>query len=189
MKKMYLITAIALFTLGSCQQKEKEASESEAYTTEDTTQVTQSDVVDSTAVNSTSDVQLADTISEKTTTRKVDNTKGKYELATTKWQLIELNGKEVNNKSDKPYLLTLNSKSGKFSSYVGCNNIMGSYVMKEANMLAFLYVGATKMACASMDFETKYTTMLPKVDNYMIEGSMLHLHRGKKALAKFEAVQ
>lgn len=189
MKKMYLIAAIALFTLASCQQKDKEAAETEEYTMEEATSANDTTLVDSTAMNTSSDVELADTLSEKTATKKVDNTKGKYALATTKWQLVELNGKEVKNTSNKPYVLTLNTKTGKFSSYVGCNNIMGGYVMKETTKLAFLNVGATKMACPTMDFETKYMNMLPKVDNYMIEGSMLHLHRGKKALAKFEAVQ
>ncbi len=188
---MYIIAAITLFTLGSCQQKDKATSESDGYAMDDTTQVAEETVVTDTAsATADSDVKVPDTISVKTTRINTDETAGKFALANTKWKLVELMGKKVDNTTGKDYLLTMNSKTGKFSSYVGCNNIMGSYLMKEANTITFLYVGATKMACPDMDFESKYMAMLPRIDNYMIEGNMLHLHKGKRnAFAKFEAIQ
>ncbi len=189
MKKIYLITSIIiLLTLVNCQNKDKQASESEY----------DSDTIESNEVTNnpnsiqtdTSGVNLPDTIATKTTTITTDSSKGKFALAETKWRLVELNGKEVKNTSDKDYYINLDSKSGKFATYAGCNSFNGKYVMKSANKLAFSMISGTKMACPNMDFESKYIKALESVDNYMIEGTMLHFHKGNRsALAKFEAIK
>lgn len=198
MKKMYLLsaTAMLLFSISSCQQNAKAAPENEPYALEDTTAVAEDTAMaeradamtDTTSVSGKTGTKLPDTISVKTTRKKFD-TSGKFALANTRWKLVELNGKEVKNNSGKDYILTLNSKTGKITAYAGCNNIMGSYLMKEDSSLTFLYVGATKMACPDMKTEEKFMAALTKTDRYMIEGNRLHLHKGeKKILAQFEAV-
>lgn len=199
MKKVYLLSAIAFFALASCQQNAKAAPETEDYTMEDTTAMPENDgtatdmdaATDTTMASGAAEggkVKLPDTISVKTIRPKVD-TSNKFALANTKWRLTELNGKAPKNDTGKDFTLVLNSKTGKITGFAGCNNIMGSYLMKEDGKLNFLYVGSTKMACPEMKAEEKFMAMLPKVDSYMIEGNMLHLHKGNgKALAKFEAI-
>ena len=128
-------------------------------------------------------------MSTKTSTKNIDETKGKYALAETKWKLVELNGTAVKSDTSKEYFINLDSKSGKFAAFAGCNSISGSFVMKATTKLLFTNVMATEKACANANVEEKFTKALSKVDNYMIEGTMLHFHNGKKAVAKFEATK
>ncbi len=196
MKAFYLITVLTLFTFTSCQKKENESAETEdiAVTVEDTTQAIQEETtIDSTTIETDSTTttttdskgKVLDKIS--VSTERVNPAKGKYTLAGTTWRLVELRGKPVNNTSAKPYTLMLNSKTGKFSTYVGCNSFSGNYLMKDAGLLSFSMVAGTKMACPNMDFENDYIKALEKVNNYMIEENMLHLHRGNRVFAMFEA--
>lgn len=198
MRKVLLLAAVALFALQGCQQTAKAAPENEqTYTMDDTTTVETDTAAmgadmattdDAAATATPNEGKLPDTISVKTIRPKYDAS-GKFALANTKWRLTELNGKAVKNTSDKPYMITMNSKTGKITAYAGCNNIMGSFLMKEEGKLNFLYVGSTKMACPEMKTEEKFMAALTKTDSYMIEGNMLHLHKGNgKAIAMFEAM-
>jgi hypothetical protein len=40
-----------------------------------------------------------------------------------------------------------------------------------------------------MSFESNFITTIEKTDNYMIEDNVLHLHKGKAMLAKFESAK
>src|SRR6478672_1815140 len=211
MKTFYLIAVLTFFTFTGCQKKSSEDAETEdiSVTTEDTTTVVQDGtatdttgvIIDSTATETSTGTanegsktstttekeskgKLLDKIS--VTTVKTNPATGQYTLAGTTWRLIELRGKAVNNTSKKPYTLYLNSKTGKFSTYVGCNSFTGNYLMKDAGLLSFSMVAGTKMACDGMEFENDYMKALDKVNNYMIEGNILHLHRGNRVFAKFE---
>lgn len=211
MKTFYLIAVLTLFTFTGCQKKNTEDTQTEdiSVTTEDTTSVVQDGTAaDTTAVDmdtatetntsTASESGKTNTTTEKeskgklldkisVTTVKTNPATGQYTLAGTTWRLTELRGKAVNNTSKKPYTLYLNSKTGKFSTYVGCNSFTGNYLMKDAGLLSFSMVAGTKMACDGMEFENDYMKALDKVNNYMIEGNMLHLHRGNRVFAKFEA--
>lgn len=196
MKKYLFIAAIALLTFSSCKKEESTENESTTMTDsivqQDTTSMA-NDVVanDSTTVDST-DVELLNKMSTKTTTKEIDPSKGKYALSETKWKLVELNGKSVKNTTGKDYFINLDSKSGKFAAYAGCNSISGLYTMKAETKLAFSKIISTRMACPNIDFESSFIKTLGSVDNYMIEGDgkILHFHKAKSAaLAKFEAVR
>lgn len=198
MKKYLFIAAVALLTFSSC--KKQETAEADASMTTDsieqqdtTNMVTDTTVIDTTSADATtsegSDVELLNKMSTKTTSKNVDGTKGKYALSETKWKLVELNGKAVKSKTGKDYFINLDSKSGKFAANVGCNTISGTYFMKDETKLGFNKIMATKMACPNFNFESDFVKVLEKVDNYMIEGKMLHFHKTKAALAKFEAVR
>ena len=195
MKKIYIIATIAFLALTSCEKKEKTESETsnDSIAVNDTTSVVKEVVeTDSTTTKTdSSDVELLNKMSTKTTTISDDPAKGKFPLAETKWKLIELNGKTVTSATDKDYYINLDSKSGKFAAYAGCNNFAGTFVMKSAGMLMFSKIMGTKMACPNMDFENNFIKTLEKTSSYMIEnkGKLLHLHNGNKLLAKFEAVK
>jgi copper homeostasis protein (lipoprotein) len=137
----------------------------------------------------TEKVNLNDRLEAKTVIKTGNPAVGKFTLAETKWKLVELNGKPVKQVGKKPYILKLNSKDGRFSAFAGCNNMMGSYVMKTSYSLTFSGVASTMMACPNMDLEQKFGTMLEKVDNYVIVEDKLQLNKAKMApLARFVAV-
>lgn len=196
MKKTYLIIALGFLSIVGCQKKENDADNTsmdsiqQADTTavsdmkNDTTSTSNEEVTDS------SDVELLNKMKTSSKTIEVDPSKGKYALAETKWKLIELNGKAVKSNSTKDYFINLDSKSGKFAAFAGCNSIMGAFVMKATTKLAFSKIVSTKMACQDSKTESDFIKALGKVDNYMIEGTTLHFHKGKlAAVAKFEAIK
>ncbi len=192
MKKTYLILALTFLTIISCQKKENEtiSTENDTIVNQDTTMVVNDAVVADTAKVDSSDVELLNKMSTETTTKTTDPSKGKYALAETKWKLVELNGKAVKSATNKDYFINLDSKSGKFAAYAGCNSLAGTFVMKATGKLTFSKIIATRMACPNMEFESNFIKTIEKTENYMIEGKMLHFHKLRGAAsAKFEAVK
>lgn len=190
MKKFYFILGIAFLTIVSCKNNETSETDvmNDTIVTQDSTDIVNENEVDSTVVDS-SDVDLLNKMSTSTTTSTTDPSDGRFALAETKWKLVELNGKAVKSATNKDYFINLDSKSGKFAAYAGCNNFSGTFVMKAANKLAFSKIAGTKMACPNMSFESNFITTIEKTDNYMIEENILHLHKGKSMLAKFESIK
>lgn len=132
-------------------------------------------------------VDLNSRMEAHTVIKKVNPAVGKVTLAETKWKLMTLSGKLVKQNGKKDYFIKLNSKDGLFSAYAGCNSISGSYVMPSAFGLSFSGVAMTEMACANMDVEKRFATMLGKVDRYTLNDNILELKKGKKeVLATFE---
>jgi heat shock protein HslJ len=204
MKNIFLTLALALFCFTSCKNSTDANEDSDVSM--DSTAVHHETATDMDTVNSKSDsitvttdsttstdaksnVKLPNKVSA--TTKVIPGEKGKYSLAETKWGLIELNGKPVDATTRRDYFINFDSKSGTFRSFVGCNRISGNYFMKSSDKLGFSNIISTRMACENMDVERNFYNNLQKVDNYMIEegGKVLHLHIGKKAVAKFEAIR
>ena len=200
MKNKHLIIALTVLLFASCKNKETDDSSmsmdtiQEMETTVDTTtMMMDSTMVDSsgTMTNGTesSDVKLPNKLDETKKIIKVDNTKGKYTLSETKWRLIEVNGKSVKSSEAKDYFINLDSKTGRFTGFVGCNTVMGSYAMIDATKLQFSKVGSTKMSCPDGNVESKFMKMIEKVENYKIEGSNLYFNKSNSSdVLKFEAV-
>lgn len=200
MKSIYFILAGLFLTFTACKDKEQ----TEIETSIDSTAVQQDTVQtvnDTTSYDTISTEAPADTASAETnvnlpdkmsaTTKVIPGEKGKFSLAETKWRLTELNGKSVDQTTRRDYFINFDSDSGRFRAYVGCNSIAGNYFMKASNKLGFTNVIATRKACDNMDVERNFFNNLQKVDNYMMEDGnrILHLHIGKKAAAKFEAIR
>ena len=187
MKKIYFIATLALIMMTSC--KKEATTDVNADTMNDSTAVETESVIDSTATDSTTadstNADLLNKISVEKTTTTTDPADGKFTLSENKWILTELNGKAVANKTSKEYFINLDSKSGKFTGFAGCNNLKGSYVMTKPGKLMLTNIISTKMACNELKMENDFIAALGKTDNYMIEGDMLHLHKGKTAVAKF----
>lgn len=211
MKNIYFTIAILFFAFTSCKNNDTTNDENPI----DTTAVQQDKVVevndtvssDTVSTDDVSDVSSTSTessstestsaegklnkMSTSTSTIKTDPSKGKYPLAETKWRLIELNGNTIEPATRRDYFMNFDSKSGTFRAFVGCNNISGNYFMKSEGKLGFTNVISTRKACNDKDVERNFFNNLQKTDNYMIEanGKVLHLHVGKKAVAKFEAIR
>ncbi len=132
-------------------------------------------------------IDLNNRMEAQTVIKKVNPAVGKATLAETKWKLITLNGKVVVEQGKKEYFIRLNSPDGRFSAYAGCNSMGGNYVMPSAFTLSFSNIMMTKMACANMDLETRFSNMLSQVDRYTLNDNILQLRKGKAIiLATFE---
>lgn len=197
MKNIYFTVAILFFGFTSCKNasdaNENSDNSFDSTAVHSTTMndsnaaVYQSDSTSTEVDSSKSNVKLPNKMSATTTV--IPGEKGKYSLAETKWKLVELNGKPVEATTGRDYFMNFDSKSGTFKAFVGCNNISGKYFMKSSNKVGFTNIISTRMACENMDVERNFFNNLQKTDNYMIEGEMLHLHIGKKAVAKFKAIR
>jgi heat shock protein HslJ len=116
-----------------------------------------------------------------------------YTIKDTKWKLVELNGKAIENKnkSSKMPFLQLNADD-RYAAYAGCNNMMGGYELKE-NVLRIKFTkgASTMMACPDMETEQEFAKMLETVDNYSIKGNqMIFTEALRKApIARFEAIK
>lgn len=110
-------------------------------------------------------------------------------LANTKWKLKKLMGRDPENKSNKDFLLVFDAE-GRFSAFVGCNNLGGKYEIKEGNQILFGKVISTMMACVDMTTEQEFKKILEIVDSYTINDKKLSLNKARMApLATFEAVE
>ncbi|MEO5775320.1 MAG: META domain-containing protein [Flavobacterium sp.] len=200
MKTIYFTIAVLFFCFTSCKNHDANENSDVAIDstaiqkdtiTETDTLGYQSDTISTTTDSSgaKSNVKLPNKMSTGTEVVKGPGMKGDFPLAETKWRLVELNGKAVEETTRRDYFINFDSKSGTFKAFVGCNSISGNYFMKASNKIGFTNIISTRMACKNMDVERSFFNNLQKTDNYMIEDKMLHFHVGKKAVAKFEAIR
>ncbi|TDR23096.1 copper resistance protein NlpE N-terminal domain-containing protein [Flavobacterium cheniae] len=116
----------------------------------------------------------------------------KVELKKSKWRLVKMNGNVVKKDSniEKEYGITFNP-DGRFSAFAGCNNMMGSYKLKEdVSRIEFSKVASTMMACEDMITEQELAKVLEMADNYNFDGKTLKLNKARMAtLAEFEIIK
>jgi heat shock protein HslJ len=85
--------------------------------------------------------------------------------------------------------IILKKQDNRIQGFTGCNNLMGSYELREGNLISFKGLASTKMACPDMSIENQLNEVLGRVDNYSILGDNLSLNKARMApLARFEAV-
>lgn len=114
------------------------------------------------------------------------------DLKNSKWRLLKLNGKTIEKNKDnkKEFGITFNT-DGRFFAFAGCNNMAGSYELKEdVSRMKFSKVASTMMACEDMITEQEFAKVLEIVDNYNFDGKTLKLNKAKMApLAEFEIIK
>lgn len=114
------------------------------------------------------------------------------DLKNSKWRLVKLNGKTIEKNKDNKKEFGINfNPEGRFSAFAGCNNMAGSYELKEdISRVKFSKVISTMMACEDMVTEQEFAKVLEMVDNYNFDGKTLKLNRAKMAtLAEFEIIK
>jgi len=117
--------------------------------------------------------------------------KSNAELVETYWKLTELMGKPVARPAPgvREMHIILKEQDNRIQAFAGCNNIMGSYELKDGNFISFQGIASTKMACPDMSIENQLLEVLGRTDNYSILGDKLSLNKARMApLARFEAV-
>ena len=111
-------------------------------------------------------------------------------LVETYWKLTELMGQPVPAPRPDTREVHIILKNGnRLQGFAGCNNIMGSFEVKNEFSITFSGVASTLMACPDMTTEDNLKKVLEQVDNYTIRGNSLSLNKARMApLARFEAV-
>ena len=108
------------------------------------------------------------------------------------WKLIEINGNSISlpgNSKREPHLI-LKAMENRIIGNAGCNSFFGSYEISGDSRITFSKIGATKMACESMDIENQFFKTLEMADNFTINTDTLSLNKAKMApLARFVAVE
>jgi heat shock protein HslJ len=104
-----------------------------------------------------------------------------------KWILTELMGQKIGaGQTAKQAFLIFNPESSTYHGNGSCNNLYGSYELKEGNRIIIGETVATRMACPDMELERLFFEVLEKTDNYSITGSILSLNKGHVTpLARF----
>ena len=111
-------------------------------------------------------------------------------LAGTRWTLLELDGKPVEQSEAENGVASLLFDAGamRVSGSGGCNRLTGAY-STDGSSLFFEGVTTTMMACPGpvMSQEKELLDALALTDSFKIAGDRLELRRGDKVLARFQA--
>jgi heat shock protein HslJ len=107
----------------------------------------------------------------------------------TQWELIVLDGQNITkeNTGPKQVYIMLAEKENRFYGSGGCNSVNGTYLHPKPDHLAFSNIASTKMACANMEIEKQFLTMLEKVNNFQLKGDTLVFKVNKNIIAEFIA--
>ena len=116
--------------------------------------------------------------------------KSNAELVETYWKLTEIMGKPVTSPAGvREMHIILKKQDNRIQGFAGCNNMIGTYELRDGNFISFKGIASTKMACPDMSIENQLTDVLGRADNYSILGDKLSLNKARMApLARFEAV-
>ncbi|WP_263832603.1 META domain-containing protein [Sulfurospirillum oryzae] len=106
------------------------------------------------------------------------------------WRLIGVEGKAVlQNANEREAYIILKLEKQRLQGFGGCNILMGSYDISEAeHKVHFSRVASTMMACPRLSDESAFLKVLERVEHYRIQDGVLLLQKEGKTMATFEAV-
>ena len=108
-------------------------------------------------------------------------------LTDGRWNLFRLQGREVaKDEGRKQAYLVFQEADKRVSGNNSCNQISGTYTLKEGNRIAFSQLITTQMACMPNEIEVPFMEVLDLADNFTIKGDTLSLNKARMApLAQF----
>lgn len=110
-------------------------------------------------------------------------------LENTYWKLTQLDGQPVNLAGSRmePHM-ALDSKTHRLNGSGGCNQVAGSYELKD-HSLSFGQLISSMLPCRTgFDIENRFFTALRAIKTWQIAGSTLDLYDASgKPLAQLEA--
>ena len=106
-------------------------------------------------------------------------------LVGTEWQLVQLNGQDVQPEEDAYTVLF--GADGRLSGGGACNRLMGTYQLGENRALTVSQLASTRMACPGMEREQTYMDALTATTHYEMDGPMLMLLSDGELRAVFQA--
>ena len=117
---------------------------------------------------------------------------GATSLTGTDWRLTELNGAPaLPGHGPREPRIRLTADSARLTGNTGCNTMGGGFE-SSGDRLRFSKVFTTRMACvdtAPSRQESDFVKMIDSVDRYKIDGEVLTLYAGDRAVARFTAAQ
>lgn len=89
------------------------------------------------------------------------------------WNVVELNGKKL-DPSDSRQLMVIDVARKHLSGNAGCNRMNGAieYTDNQKNIIKFMQVATTRMACPDMQGEQEFLDALGKVVRFQAEGDV-----------------
>lgn len=102
-----------------------------------------------------------------------------------KWELSVIDGKEISR--ERPIYIEL-MKNNKVNGFIGCNQLIGNYIIENESQIKFSQLVTTRMACSETDMalESQVLELLNTTDNFTIVNGALQLNIGRRApLATF----
>lgn len=103
------------------------------------------------------------------------------------WVLQELEGQPLDSADrQRPPTLTLTGAGTRASGFAGCNRFAGTYTLGPGT-LEFGPLAMTRMACPSIELESRYARALAAVRQYRVERDELVLEAKGTPLARFAA--
>lgn len=88
------------------------------------------------------------------------------------WNIVELDGKHLDPKETNQFL-GIEQTTQRLFGNAGCNRMMGKveYTPGDKNIIRFLDVATTRMACPDMKGETELLQALSQVGRFEVEGT------------------
>jgi len=98
----------------------------------------------------------------------------------THWKLIHIGNVDINASQMKRaahiIFSSVTKGEGTFKGASGCNEMLGTYKAVDRNLsIDTKHIAMTRMACPSMDIETKFLDALSHVKRWSIEENYLEL--------------
>ncbi len=105
-----------------------------------------------------------------------------------RWELVELNGKEIKGKPETHFIV-FHSKKRHAEAKANCNVLILPYRIVDQLMVKFEHGISTLMACPD-NLEQEFLEVLHIVDNLSTDGKTLTLNKARMApLARFKLVE
>ena len=102
------------------------------------------------------------------------------------WKLIGIQGKAIlTEENEREAYIILKLENQRLQGFGGCNILLGSYVLKEAQKeVHFMHVASTMMACPRMNDETAFLKTLEQINRYTIDnGVLIFLHDNEEKMS------
>lgn len=108
-------------------------------------------------------------------------------LASNTWMLKSMKGEQADSTSFARGVPYLEFDAGEMhvSGFAGCNRVMGSFGIEEKNGISLDKLASTKMACAGVDGETEFLSVLGTVTNFEVEEKSLKFMAGDSEVMTF----
>ncbi len=115
----------------------------------------------------------------------------KASLDGTTWKLVSMTAIPDEAIAAEPDAFTLEFDAADTMAYgrTNCNRFFGKYTTAETGELHFGNIGATRMACPDMQYESDFLQMLGTVDRYAIRDGQLTFYANSVPLATFRPLE
>lgn len=129
------------------------------------------------------------TISDQPGSNTNTITSGSEMLYMKRWELVELDGQRISGSGKRPHLLFTAGQVNTVAGFTGCNRLSGRFELSGSDVIKFLPMITTKMACLNdSQTESNFLKAMNSVTKWSITGNVLSLYNGDAVVATFTGV-